>query len=118
MKKLPIGIQTFQNIITENYCYVDKTQYVSRLVSEGKYFFLSRPRRFGKSLFLSTLKSAFSGQKELFQGLFLDRNWDWEQKWPVIHISFDAGDAEVGKIFRRFLIQFFIVMHKNMELNW
>ena len=91
MKKLPIGIQTFQNIITENYCYVDKTQYVSRLVDEGKYYFLSRPRRFGKSLFLSTLKSAFSGQKELFQGLFLERHWDWEQKWPVIHISFGAG---------------------------
>ena len=91
MKKLPIGIQTFRNIITENYCYVDKTPYVSRLVGEGKYYFLSRPRRFGKSLFLSTLKSAFSGQQELFKGLFLEKNWDWEQKWPVIHISFGSG---------------------------
>ena len=91
MKKLPIGIQTFKNIMTENYCYVDKTHYISRLVGEGKYYFLSRPRRFGKSLFLSTLNSAFSGQRELFQGLFLEKNWDWEQKWPVIHISFGAG---------------------------
>ena len=97
MKKLPIGIQTFQNIITENYCYVDKTHYVSRLVSEGKYYFLSRPRRFGKSLFLSTLKSAFSGQKELFQGLFLERNWDWKVTYPVVHISFGAGVVQNKK---------------------
>ena len=97
MKKLPIGIQTFQNIITENYCYVDKTHYVSRLVSEGKYYFLSRPRRFGKSLFLSTLKSAFSGQKELFQGLFLERNWDWNVTYPVVHISFGAGVVQNKK---------------------
>ena len=97
MKKLPIGIQTFQNIITENYCYVDKTHYVSRLVSEGKYYFLSRPRRFGKSLFLSTLKSAFSDQKELFQGLFLERNWDWNVTYPVVHISFGAGVVQNKK---------------------
>ena len=97
MKKLPIGIQTFQNIITENYCYVDKTPYVSRLVGEGKYYFLSRPRRFGKSLFLSTLKSAFSGQQELFKGLFLEKNWDWNVKYPVVHISFGAGVVQNKK---------------------
>ncbi len=91
MKKLPIGIHTFKNLITEGYCYVDKTPFVSRLAGEGKYYFLSRPRRFGKSLFLSTLKSAFSGQRELFKGLFLESNWDWKQKWPVVHISFGAG---------------------------
>jgi Holliday junction resolvase-like predicted endonuclease len=91
MKKLPIGIQTFKNIINENYYYVDKTFFIQDLVDKGKYYFLSRPRRFGKSLFLSTLKAAFSGEKVLFQGRYLEHNWDWDLKWPVIHISFGAG---------------------------
>ena len=70
-KKLPIGIQTFKKIAQDNYCYVDKTHFVQQLLNEGTYYFLSRPRRFGKSLFLSTLKAAFEGRRELFQGLFL-----------------------------------------------
>jgi hypothetical protein len=70
---------------------VDKTAFIADLVSKGKYYFLSRPRRFGKSLFISTLKSAFSGEKNLFDGLLLEKNWDWSRKWPVIHISFGAG---------------------------
>ena len=91
MKKLPIGIQTFKNLINEGYHYVDKTSFVHDLVTKGKYYFLSRPRRFGKSLFLSTLKSAFSGEKDLFQRLFLENNWDWSVKYPVVHISFGSG---------------------------
>ena len=91
MKKLSIGIQTFKNLINEGYCYVDKTPFVHNLVTRGKYYFLSRPRRFGKSLFLSTLKSAFSGEKELFRGLFLENNWDWSVTYPVVHISFGSG---------------------------
>ncbi len=92
MKKLPIGIQSFVNIRTEaDYYYVDKTQQVAALVDKGKYFFLSRPRRFGKSLFLDTLRQAFLGRKELFNGLFLENNWNWEKKYPVIYISFGAG---------------------------
>ena len=74
MKKLPIGIQTFEKLIRGNYYYVDKTRFIFDLVNRGEYFFLSRPRRFGKSLFLSTLKSAFLGQKEFFQGLYLYDN--------------------------------------------
>ena len=91
MKKLPIGIQTFEMLITSGYAYVDKTAYVEQLVSEGEYFFLSRPRRFGKSLFLSTLKAAFEGKKDLFEGLALHSCWDWGVNHPVIHISFGAG---------------------------
>lgn len=91
MKKLPIGIQTFQNLIEEGYYYVDKTPYVRQLTEEGKYYFLSRPRRFGKSLFLSTLKSAFLDQKELFHGLYLEKSWAWGNSHPVVHISFGAG---------------------------
>ncbi len=93
IKKLPIGIQTFANLIEEGYIYVDKTPFIHKLTDQGKYYFLSRPRRFGKSLFLSTLKAAFEGRQELFQGLFLYDNWDWSQSNPVVHISFGAGVA-------------------------
>ena len=91
MKKLPIGIQTFSKIIMENYYYVDKTELVVQLAEQGTYYFLSRPRRFGKSLFLDTLKEAFAGNQPLFQNLFLENNWDWSVKYPVIHISFGSG---------------------------
>jgi Holliday junction resolvase-like predicted endonuclease len=91
MKKLPIGIQTFENLIEEGYAYVDKTRFVAEIAAQNKYYFLSRPRRFGKSLLLSTLKAAFEGKRELFQGLYLYDNWDWEQTNPVVHISFGSG---------------------------
>ena len=90
-KKLPIGIQTFEKIVQGSYCYVDKTHFVHQLFNGGTYYFLSRPRRFGKSLFLSTLKSAFEGRRELFQGLFLYDNWNWKQRHPVVQISFGSG---------------------------
>ena len=91
MKKLPIGIQTFEKIIKGNYYYVDKTMFVHKLARTGDYHFLSRPRRFGKSLFLSTIKSAYQGRKDLFQGLYLENNWDWSRTSPVVHISFGSG---------------------------
>lgn len=91
MKRLPIGIQNLEEIITENYYYVDKTKFVYDLFSRGKYYFLSRPRRFGKSLFVDTLKQAFLGNKELFKGLFLENNWNWNKQYPVIHIDFGTG---------------------------
>ena len=91
IKKLPIGIQTFSNIIVDGYCYVDKTQLIHQLVDEGKYYFLSRPRRFGKSLLISTLKSAFLSQQDLFKGLYLENHWDWSVQYTVIHISFGGG---------------------------
>jgi hypothetical protein len=92
MKKLPLGIQNFPEIRTENYVYIDKTQLALKLVDSGKYYFLSRPRRFGKSLFLDTLKCLFEGKKELFKGLFVYDRWDWDKKFPVIKISF-GGDV-------------------------
>jgi len=90
MKELPIGIQTFRDIIEGNYYYVDKTPFILRL-AKGKYYFLSRPRRFGKSLFLDTIKEAFSGNKELFKGLYIYDKWDWSKKHPIIKISFAIG---------------------------
>ncbi|NOQ35540.1 MAG: AAA family ATPase [Methylococcaceae bacterium] len=91
MKKFPIGIQTFSKIIENNYYYIDKTPLITELVEKGEYYFLSRPRRFGKSLLVSTLISAFKGEKELFKDLYLEKNWDWSQQYPVIDISFGRG---------------------------
>lgn len=91
MKKLPIGIQTFSEIRTCGYYYVDKTPLVAHMVDNGKYYFLSRPRRFGKSLLISTLADAFSGKKDLFQGLHLEDNWDWSRPSPVIRLDFAEG---------------------------
>ena len=89
-QKLPIGIQSFREIRENEFLYVDKTETLFRLVTRGKYYFLSRPRRFGKSLTLSTIKALFQGQKELFDGLWIQDHWDWTQQHPVIHISFSS----------------------------
>ncbi|QEN05655.1 hypothetical protein EW093_13345 [Thiospirochaeta perfilievii] len=92
MKKLPIGIQTFSKIREDDFYYVDKTPFINKLTNTGGgYYFLSRPRRFGKSLFLDTIESAFKCEKELFNGLFLYDNWDWNSPHPVIKISFGSG---------------------------
>ena len=87
MKKLPIGIQTFAKISQGNYCYADKTPLIARLVDEGEFYFLARPRRFGKSLLIDTIAEAFLGNKELFDGFYLENNWDWQQQFPVVKID-------------------------------
>ncbi len=91
MKKLPIGISTFSQIIKEDYLYIDKTEEAYELITNYKYSFLSRPRRFGKSLLVSTIEEIFEGNKRLFKGLYIYDKWDWEDKYPVIKISF-SGD--------------------------
>jgi len=88
--KLPIGISTFRKIRKDNYLYVDKTGFALRLIENHSYVFLSRPRRFGKSLFLDTLKEIFEGNQELFQGLYIHDKYDFE-KYPVIKISFGGS---------------------------
>jgi hypothetical protein len=92
MKNLPIGIQTLTEIINGGYIYVDKTQLVHQLVSTGKYYFFSRPRRFGKSLLVSTLKELFEGNRPIFKGLWIEDHWDWSKVNPVLHFSFDDID--------------------------
>ncbi|MDR1170347.1 MAG: AAA family ATPase, partial [Prevotellaceae bacterium] len=90
IRKLPIGIQDFEDLRTNGYLYVDKTEYVYRLATMGKPYFLGRPRRFGKSLFLSTLKAYFEGKKELFEGLAiaeLEKEWT---EYPVFHIDMNV----------------------------
>jgi hypothetical protein len=88
LAKLPIGIQTFEKIREEDYLYVDKTQRIKDLIDRGSYYFLSRPRRFGKSLLVSTMQALFEGREELFRGLYIHDKWDWEKSCPVIKISF------------------------------
>lgn len=86
MKKLPIGLQTFRKLIEDDYVYVDKTRHILELIRSGTYFFLARPRRFGKSLLISTLKELFSGQRELFEGLYIHDKIEWKRH-PVIHLD-------------------------------
>ena len=90
--KYPIGIQSFDQLIEDGYVYVDKTDMVYSLATEGKIYFLSRPRRFGKSLLVSTLKNYFLGRKELFRGLKIEAlEKDWKV-YPVFHMDFNGSD--------------------------
>ena len=97
--KYPIGIQTFSEIVTQGYVYVDKTEHVYNLAHGGKYYFLSRPRRFGKSLLVSTLDAYFSGQKELFKGLAIEKlEQDWET-YPVIRLDLSGQNFSTKENF-------------------
>ena len=93
--KYPIGIQSFEQIIQNGYVYVDKTALIYNLVNEGKIYFLSRPRRFGKSLLISTLENYFLGRKELFKGLAIEKlEKEWAE-YPVFHIDFNGSNFTV-----------------------
>lgn len=101
--KYPIGIQSFDQLIEDGYVYVDKTDLVYRLAKEGKIYFLSRPRRFGKSLLVSTLKNYFLGRKELFKGLKMEAlEKDWKV-YPVFHIDFNGGNFTQKGILQRWI---------------
>ena len=91
-RRLPIGIQTFGKLRADNSYYVDKTAYIYRLLDEGSYYFLSRPRRFGKSLFVDTLKELFEGNESLFEGLYIHDRWDWSVRHPVVRLDFSGGN--------------------------
>jgi hypothetical protein len=93
-KRLPIGIQTFCKIREDDCYYVDKTGFALRLIEGGSHYFLSRPRRFGKSLLLDTLAELFEGNEALFRGLYAHAHWDWGRRFPVIRLSFGSGMAQ------------------------
>ncbi len=106
-KKLPVDVQSFEIMRTQNYLYVDKTRHIYRMVTEGTFYFLSRPRRFGKSLLVSTLSCLFQGRKELFEGLWIAGQGDWKwQEFPVITIDFNTipgkspEELQQGLLFR------------------
>ena len=90
-KKLPVGIQNLREIREGGYYYVDKSGMAVDLIEAGKYYFLSRPRRFGKSLLVDTFKELFEGNRTLFEGLAAETRWDWSRHFPVIRISFSDG---------------------------
>jgi len=94
MKKLPVGLQDFKKLQMHGYLYVDKTRYLYEMAKESTPFFLSRPRRFGKSLTVSTLKYLFQGEKSLFQDTWIYDRWDWNTRYPVVHISLTEVDTD------------------------
>lgn len=98
MKKLPVDVSTFEVLIENDYLYIDKTESIYNLIMQGRYYFLSRPRRFGKSLLLSTLKALFLGKRELFTGLWIDRETDyaWEEH-SIIHLDFSTIGAQTSE---------------------
>ena len=110
-RRLPIGIQTFRKIRNQNCYYVDKTALIRQMIDQGDYYFLSRPRRFGKSLLLDTLHELFDGNEALFRGLAIYPHWHWEadQRHPVIRISFDGKYNEPGDLQRSILNQLTII---------
>ena len=98
-RRLPTGIQTFRTLRKRNCYYVDKTPYVESLLDGGTHYFLSRPWRFGKSLFLDTLKELFEGSEALFEGLHIHSRHDWALRHPVVRLSFGGGNfSEPGYV--------------------
>jgi Predicted AAA-ATPase/PD-(D/E)XK nuclease superfamily len=94
LRNLPIGTQTFSILREQNMVYVDKTEHIHRLLTTSRQVFFARPRRFGKSLTLSTIRSIYEGKKHLFEGLWIENNWDWTKRNPIIHIAFNGFDFD------------------------
>jgi hypothetical protein len=92
LRNLPIGTQTFHILREQNMVYVDKTEHIHRLLTTTRQVFFARPRRFGKSLTLSTIRCIYEGKKQLFEGLWIENNWDWTKRNPIIHIAFNGFD--------------------------
>ena len=97
-RRLPIGIQTFREIREDGCYYVDKTDYIRQLTEGGKHYFLSRPRRFGKSLLLDTIKELFEGSEALFRGLAIHGQWDWSRRHPVLRLDFGRGAFDAPEL--------------------
>lgn len=123
MRKLPIGIQSFENIRNDGYVYVDKTEYIWQMVQEGKVYFLSRPRRFGKSLLISTMQAYFEGRKDLFEGLSIaehEAEKPEEEQWvsyPVIHVDFTGGDYHTPQGLDYVLTNYFNRLEEKYSLE-
>ena len=98
LARLPLGLQTFAKVREGNFAYVDKTPQALDLANAAGVYFLARPRRFGKSLFLDTLRNLFEGRRELFQGLYAEDNWEWAVKYPVIKLDMSGTSDSVGAL--------------------
>ncbi|MBO6299675.1 MAG: AAA family ATPase, partial [Lachnospiraceae bacterium] len=121
MKKLPIGIQGFASLREDGYVYVDKSEYIYYLVQQGKAFFLSRPRRFGKSLLISTLKAYWEGKKELFAGLKIEKLLaDDPEAWkcyPVFHFDFNGTNYQSERALDKMLDEHLRRWEKEYEIT-
>ncbi|MDR0723633.1 MAG: AAA family ATPase, partial [Endomicrobium sp.] len=119
MKKLSIGIQSFQDLRENDYLYIDKTNHIYQLINSGKVYFLSRPRRFGKSLLINTFEALFEGNKQLFEGLYIYDKWDWSKKYPVIHLDFTELDYTTSEQLELSLDKFLddTAKRKNITLD-
>ncbi|MDR0725673.1 MAG: AAA family ATPase, partial [Prevotellaceae bacterium] len=116
-KKLPIGIQSFSVLRSEGYLYVDKTEFIYNMINNGRIYFLSRPRRFGKSLLISTLDELFRRRKELFKGLFIYDKWDWTCQYPVIRLDFGSIANNTPEALNNSLSDFIKEMAENYNVN-
>ncbi|WP_440994515.1 AAA family ATPase [Cysteiniphilum litorale] len=130
MKKLPIGYSTLEKMRQPNMIYVDKTKHLLNLIEQDAYYFLSRPRRFGKSLTIDTLKQLFLGKRELFKGLYIEDKWDFNEIFPVIHFSFGRSKAvfseesllqwisrELSDNAKRYNVELDTSMHYDLQLD-
>lgn len=123
-RKLPIGIQTFAKLREDDCYYVDKTGFIRQLIDEGSHYFLSRPRRFGKSLLIDTIAELFAGNEALFRGLTIHPHWDWSRRWPVIRLSFAEGvlhsraalDARIEDLLRRNREALGVEVHPGLDV--
>jgi len=118
LPKLPIGIQTFKKIRDkkDNYLYIDKTDVALNLIENNSYIFLSRPRRFGKSLLMDTIQEIFQGNKALFEGLAIYEQWDWNESYPVIKIDF-FGDLRSGESLKRNILSTLKSNQKRLNVD-
>ncbi|KZX10661.1 ATP-binding protein [Methanobrevibacter filiformis] len=119
LQKLPLGISSFEDIRTNSYLYVDKTKDIFNIVSSGKIYFLSRPRRFGKSLLINTLKNLFLSNKYLFKGLYVYDKWNWGESYPVIHLDISDLSSETNELLKLTLADTInnIAREYNISLN-
>ncbi|NEW61181.1 AAA family ATPase, partial [Sulfurovum sp. bin170] len=116
LKKLPLGKQTLRDIINDDMLYIDKTKIALDLIESYTYTFLSRPRRFGKSLFVSTLREIFEGNKEIFKDLYIYDKWDWSVKYPVIDIDF-SGDMRSPEALKRTILAILKNNQEDLEIK-
>jgi hypothetical protein len=117
LKKLPIGIQSFREIRENNYLYVDKTQHILNMIKTGEVYFLSRPRKFGKSFLVSTIESLFKGDKELFKGLYIYEKWNWDEIYSIIIINLSNINNETPEKLNSSLNNFINLTAKQFAVN-
>lgn len=117
MKGLPTGMQYFKELIENNYLYVDKTEFIYKIASTGKFYFLSRPRRFGKSLLVNTIEELFKGSKNLFEGLYIYDKWDWTSSYNIIHVDFSTIDHKTPQDLEYSLMTFLDDLAEEHSIN-